>query len=56
MSAAPTGHPIHRADWAMGKTATVAGFTVIPGPANNELLKDADGVTVAVRPAQEVTA
>lgn len=43
-------HPIYIAEWAQGKTATVDGFTVVTGPADNELLKSPEGTTVAVRP------
>ena len=36
-------------DWASGRCDSCEGMTVIAGPNNNELLKSADGSTIAVR-------
>ena len=36
-------------DWASGRCDSREGMTVIAGPNNNELLKSADGSTIAVR-------
>ena len=36
-------------DWASGRCDSCEGMTVIAGPNNNEILKSADGSTIAVR-------
>jgi len=43
-------HPIEIANWTAGGNDIPAGHYVIEGPADNELLKAADDVTVGVRP------
>ena len=49
-------HSIEYANWATGKIDFVKGCTVVAGPANNELLKDSENFTRAVRPLKSVTA
>lgn len=36
-------------DWASGRCDSCEGMTIIAGPNNNQLLKSADGSTIAVR-------